>query len=226
MVGNEINIIVESFDKNNNSSILIDKKEQLNTSITSVSVNFTTPNDVEKIRIYFCTEDRAQSSFYITELSLYNASVYYPWEPCPEDTDKQIGTKLDNNRLSVFNTLTNNNAYRAIYESENQYYIRSEYIVPAVVSQTDFDSAYNNLSNRVTQLETKVAQLETKYNQLETKYNQLETKYNQLETKHNQLETKHTNEVNAINTELTNIKARLLALETPGLPTPPSWPTE
>lgn len=212
MAGNEINIIVESFDKNNNSSILIDKKEQLNTSITSVSVNFTTPNDVEKIRIYFCTEDRAQSSFYITELSLYNASVYYPWEPCPEDTDKQIGTKLDNNRLSVFNTLTNNNAYRAIYESENQYYIRSEYIVPAVVSQTDFNSAYNNLSNRVTQLETKVTQLETKYSQLETKYNQLETK--------------HTNDVNAINAELTNIKARLLALETPEQPTPPSGQTE
>ncbi len=224
--GDEINIMVESIDKDGKTSIIVDEKKQLNTSITTVSINFKTLNDTEELKVYYCTEDRQQSNFYITELSLYNSSVYYPWELCLEDVDKQMNTKLDNNRLSVFNTLMDNNNYKAIYESENQYYIRADYIEPAVVSQENYNNAFNNLSNRVTQLETKNTQLETKYNNLETKHNNLETKYNTLEAKYTALETKHNNEISAINAELTSIKARLLALETPAQPTPPSEPTE
>ena len=117
-------------------------------------------NDTKKLEIHLLTTDaRVVRKVYVTELSLYNSSVYYPWELCPDDVDKQMNTKLDNSRTSVFNTLTDNGRFQAIYESENQYYIRAAYITPAIVEKTVFDA-----------LQTKVTELETQLNNLKTQY--------------------------------------------------------
>ena len=145
--------------------------------------------DTEKIIIQVLTKNKSRCISYVTELSLYNSSVYYPWELCPEDVDKQMNTKLDNNRTSVFNTLTNNGSFQAIYESENQYYIRAAYITPTIVEKTVFDT----LSNKVTTLENKCSSLETQYNTLSNKYNNLETQYNTLSDKYNDLEKRIAN---------------------------------
>ena len=184
-----IRIVIKSINSKNESINLFDEERDLNTSISTISVPFTTNNDTEKIIIQVLTKNKSRCISYVTELSLYNSSVYYPWELCPEDVDKQMNTKLDNNRTSVFNTLTNNGSFQAIYESENQYYIRAAYITPTIVEKTVFDT----LSNKVTTLENKCSSLETQYNTLSNKYNNLETQYNTLSDKYNDLEKRIAN---------------------------------
>jgi hypothetical protein len=80
-----------------------------------------------------------------------------------------MNTKLDNSRLSVFDTLMDNGNYKAIYESGNQYYIRSEYITPAVAAASD-----------LTTLRNTVAQLSTQLNTLQSHYTTLQSNYNSL----------------------------------------------
>ena len=117
-------------------------------------------NDTKKLEIHLLTTGaKVTKKVYVTELSLYNSSVYYPWELCPDDVDKQMNTKLDNSRTSVFNTLTDNGRFQAIYESENQYYIRAAYITPTIVEKTVFDA----LQTKVTELETQLTNLKTQY---------------------------------------------------------------
>ena len=153
-------IKIVSLNENGIATTIIEDDYSLGTNITSVSVPFTTLNDTKKLEIHLLTTDaRVVRKVYVTELSLYNSSVYYPWELCPDDVDKQMNTKLDNSRTSVFNTLTDNGRFQAIYESENQYYIRAAYITPAIVEKTVFDA-----------LQTKVAELETQLNNLKTQY--------------------------------------------------------
>ena len=153
-------IKIVSLNGNGTATTIIEDDYSLGTNITSVSVPFTTLNDTKKLEIHLLTTDaRVVRKVYVTELSLYNSSVYYPWELCPDDVDKQMNTKLDNSRTSVFNTLTDNGRFQAIYESENQYYIRAAYITPAIVEKTVFDA-----------LQTKVAELETQLNNLKTQY--------------------------------------------------------
>ena len=153
-------IKIVSLNENGRATTIIEGDYSLGTSITSVSVPFTTLNDTKKLEIHLLTTDaRVIRKVYVTELSLYNSSVYYPWELCPDDVDKQMNTKLDNSRTSVFNTLTDNGRFQAIYESENQYYIRAAYITPAIVEKTVFDA-----------LQTKVTELETQLNNLKTQY--------------------------------------------------------
>jgi tRNA U34 5-carboxymethylaminomethyl modifying GTPase MnmE/TrmE len=154
---------------------------------------------------------RSNRDIYVTELSLYNSSVYYPWELCPEDIDKQMNTKLDNSRLSVFNTLMDNGNFKAIYESENQYYIRSEYITPEVATA----SAVQELQKTITNMQNTITQSQNAITQLQNANTQLQNANTQLQNTITQLQTKHTNEINAINLELTNIKNRLTALENP-----------
>ena len=153
-------IKIVSLNESRETTTIIEDDYSLGTSITSVSVPFTTLNDTEKLEIHLLTTDaKATKKVYVTELSLYNSSVYYPWELCPDDVDKQMNTKLDNSRTSVFNTLTNNGEFQAIYESENQYYIRAAYITPTIVEKTVFDA----LQTKVTELETQLINLKTQY---------------------------------------------------------------
>lgn len=153
-------IKIVSLNGNGTATTIIEDDYSLGTSITSVSVPFTTLNDTEKLEIHLLTTDtKVTKKVYVTELSLYNSSVYYPWELCPDDVDKQMNTKLDNSRTSVFNTLTNNGEFQAIYESENQYYIRAAYITPTIVEKTVFDV----LQTKVTELETQLTNLKTQY---------------------------------------------------------------
>ena len=153
-------IKIVSLNESGTATTIIEDDYSLGTSITSVSVPFTTLNDTEKLEIHLLTTDaRAIRKVYVTELSLYNSSVYYPWELCPDDVDKQMNTKLDNSRTSVFNTLTDNGRFQAIYESENQYYIRAAYITPTIVEKTVFDA----LQTKVTELETQLTNLKTQY---------------------------------------------------------------
>ena len=153
-------IKIVSLNENGIATTIIEDDYSLGTNITSVSVPFTTLNDTKKLEIHLLTTDaRVVRKVYVTELSLYNSSVYYPWELCPDDVDKQMNTKLDNSRTSVFNTLTDNGRFQAIYESENQYYIRAAYITPTIVEKTVFDA----LQTKVTELETQLADLKTQY---------------------------------------------------------------
>ena len=153
-------IKIVSLNENGTATTIIEGDYSLGTNITSVSVPFTTLNDTKKLKIYLLTTDaRVIRQVYVTELSLYNSSVYYPWELCPDDVDKQMNTKLDNSRTSVFNTLTDNGRFQAIYESENQYYIRAAYITPTIVEKTVFDA----LQTKVTELETQLTNLKTQY---------------------------------------------------------------
>ena len=153
-------IKIVSLNENGIATTIIEDDYSLGTNITSVSVPFTTLNDTKKLEIHLLTTDaRVVRKVYVTELSLYNSSVYYPWELCPDDVDKQMNTKLDNSRTSVFNTLTDNGRFQAIYESENQYYIRAAYITPTIVEKTVFDA----LQTKVTELETQLTNLKTQY---------------------------------------------------------------
>lgn len=160
--GTNIVIRINGTTAQGNTISLVNETRSLSGSISTNTISFKVHKGITQLSVYLGTQDRAYCSFYVTELSLYNSSVYYPWELCPDDIDKQMITKLDNDRTSVFNTLTDDGEFRAIYESNNQYYIRSEYIVPAVASQTDYDD------------------LNTKYNTLLNNYNTLSTRYNTL----------------------------------------------
>lgn len=174
--GTAISIRIASINDKGVSTDIVNTNESLTFNIQTIEVPFTTNNDTSKIIIYLCTQDRSYSSFLVTELSLYNTSVYYPWELCPEDIDKQMNTKLDNSRLSVFDTLMDNGNYKAIYESENQYYIRSEYITPAVAAASDLTT----LRNTVTQLSTQLSTLQNSYTTLQSRYTTLQSNYNSL----------------------------------------------
>ena len=167
--GTAISIRIVSIDDKGVSTDIVNINEPLTFNIQTIEVPFTTNNDTTKIIIYLCTQDKSYSSFFVTELSLYNTSVYYPWELCPEDIDKQMNTKLDNSRLSVFDTLMDNGNYKAIYESGNQYYIRSEYITPAVAAASDLAT----LRNTVAQLSTQLNTLQSHYTTLQSNYNSL-----------------------------------------------------
>ena len=159
-VAQNVLIKIVSLNENGAATTITEDDYGLGTSITSVSVPFTTLNDTKKLEIHLLTTNaRVIRKVYVTELSLYNSSVYYPWELCPDDVDKQMSTKLDNSRTSVFNTLTDNGRFQAIYESENQYYIRAAYITPTIVEKTVFDA----LQTKVTELETQLANLKTQY---------------------------------------------------------------
>ena len=198
--GTNISIKIYSINKDGQRTALIDTTKQVNTSITSISVPFTTSNDTEKISVYIGTQNRKKCLFYISELSLYNSSVYYPWEACPDDVNNQMNIKLDNNRLSVFNTLTDNNAYKAIYESNNQYYIRSEYITPAVAKQDDFAA-----------LQTEVSTLKSTHT---TDKNAINTNITNLQTRLSTLETTHSSDKNTMSTNISNLQTKLSTLET------------
>lgn len=174
--GTAISIRIASIDDRGVSTDILNVSKSLTFNIQTIEVPFTTNNDTTKIIIYLCTQDRSYSSFLVTELSLYNTSVYYPWELCPEDIDKQMNTKLDNSRLSVFDTLMDNGNYKAIYESGNQYYIRSEYITPAVAAASDLTT----LRNTVTQLSTQLNTLQNNYTTLQSRYTTLQSSYNSL----------------------------------------------
>jgi hypothetical protein len=175
--GTAISIRIASINDKGVSTDIVNINEPLTFDIKTIEVPFTTNNDTSKIIIYLCTQDRSHSSFFVTELSLYNTSVYYPWELCPDDIDKQMNTKLDNNRISVFNTLTNNGEIRAIYESENQYYIRAEYITPAVASSSDLAT----LQTTINQLAKQLSTLQSSYTALQNSYNSLQSKVDALE---------------------------------------------
>ena len=184
--GQNISIRIVSTNASGTATDLINTSEALTSSIQTIEIPFTTNNDTTKLTVYLSTQDRAYCSFYVTELSLYNSSVYYPWELCPEDVDKQMNTKLDNDRISVFNTLTDDGSFRAIYESENQYYIRSEYIVPAVASSqtvTSLQTALTQLQNTVSQLSTQLSTLQTSYNTLQNRYSTLQSSYSSLQSR-------------------------------------------
>lgn len=199
-----IRIIIKSINENNITTNLIDEEHNLNTSITTVSVPFTTNNETEKIIVQVLTKNRTRCLSYVTELSLYNSSVYYPWELCPDDVDKQMNTKLDNNRLSVFNTIMDNGNFKAIYESENQYYIRSEYITPAVAEKSALDA----LSNKVSALETQYNTLLTQHNALQEQHNTLQGQYNTLQGQYNTLQGQYI-------ADIKRLEDRITALEKP-----------
>ena len=203
--GSNISIRVESINKSNQSTYLVNTAETLTASIQTIEVPFTTNNDTNKIRVYLCTQDRTYCSFYVTELSLYNSSVYYPWELCPEDVDKQMGTKLDNNRTSVFNTLMDNGNYKALYESNNQYYIRAEYITPELATQADLET----LKQTVTQLSTKLTTLQNNYTTLQNSYTTLNNSYTTLNTRYTTLQNSYT----TLNTRYTNLQNSYTSLE-------------
>ncbi len=197
--GTAISIRIASIDDRGVSTDIVNVSESLTFNIQTIEVPFTTNNDTTKIIIYLCTQDRSYSSFLVTELSLYNTSVYYPWELCPEDIDKQMNTKLDNSRLSVFDTLMDNGNYKAIYESGNQYYIRSEYISPAVASSqtvTSLQTALTQLQNTVSQLSTQLSTLQTNYNTLQNRYTTLQSNYTSLQSRVALLEAYYPNNPN------------------------------
>ena len=204
---------IVSIDSSGRSTELVNKGTAITSAIQTIEIPFTTSNDTNKIVIYLCTEERVYGSFYITELSLYNASVYYPWEPCPEDVDKQMSTKLDNSRSSVFNTLTNNGEYKAIYESNGQYYIKAEYIYPEVVSKTTYDQLVTDYNN-----------LKTDYNNLKTDYNNLKTDYNNLKTDYNEFKKTYETEKQNINNLVNSLIKRIEDLE--NADSGPEGPTE
>ena len=120
--------------------------------------------------------------------------MYYPWELCPEDVDKQMGTKLDNNRISVLNTLMDNGNYKALYESNNQYYIRAEYITPELATQADLET----LQQTVTQLSTKLTTLQNNYTTLQNSYTTLNNNYTTLQNSYTTLNTRYTNLANRV----------------------------
>lgn len=219
--GRSVRIVIESINDKGQIKNLIDTNCDVSTTITTATVSFTTENDTEQLRINVLTRDRNRSLIYVTELSLYNSSVYYPWELCPDDVDKQMNTKLDNSRTSVFNTLTNNGNFKAIYESENQYYVRAEYITPTVAEKTALDALANkvdsmdkNNGSNNSNVNKKITELETKITTLETKVQTLETQYNTLSQKHNTDITNLTNTISAL-------EKRIAALENPSGGNPP-----
>lgn len=215
--GKYTTVRIISVNSENRTTDIINTTYELNTSISTIEVPFTTLNDTEKIRVYVGTQRRGYCYLYITELSLYNSSVYYPWELCPEDVDKQINTKLDNNRISVFNTLTDNNKYKAIYESEGQYYIRSEYLIPEVASMTDL----NSVTNLINQANSTISVLQSAISILQDRLSISESKYNTLETKHVALESAYETKVAELTKSINDLTKRVEDLEANNKPESP-----
>ena len=214
--GRYTTVRIISVDNKNKTTDIINTAYELSTDISTIEVPFTTLNDTEKIKIYLGTQRRSYCYFHMTELSLYNSSVYYPWELCPEDVDKQINTKLDNNRISVFNTLTDNNKYKAIYESEGQYYIRAEYLVPEVASMTDLNSAMNVINqanSSISVLQNDIKTLQERLSISESKYNALESKHDTLKTSFNSLNSAYESKVAELTESINNLTKRIEALE-------------
>lgn len=215
--GRYTTVRIISVDDKNKTTDIINTTYELSTDISTIEVPFTTLNDTEKIQIYLGTQRRSYCYFYMTELSLYNSSVYYPWELCPEDVDKQINTKLDNNRMSVFNTLTDNNKYKAIYESEGQYYIRTEYLVPEVASMTDLNSAMNLIN----QANSSISVLQSDINTLQNRLSISESKYSALESKHDTLKSAYESKIAELTESINNLTKKIEALEANNKPEPP-----
>ena len=207
--GRYTTVRIISVDGKNKTTDIINTTYELSTDISTIEVPFTTLNNTEKIQIYLGTQRRSYCYFYMTELSLYNSSVYYPWELCPEDVDKQINTKLDNNRTSVFNTLTDNNKYKAIYESEGQYYIRSEYIVPEIVTKAEFKS----VSDSIKQFTDTISIMQNDINVLQERLSISELKYNILESKHNTLESAYESKIAELTKSINDLTKRIEDLE-------------
>ena len=227
--GRNISVKITSIDNKNKSTILVDKSYELQSNVSTIEASFVTKNDTEKIIVYIGTQRRSLCYFYITELSLYNSSVYYPWELCPEDIDKQMNTKLDNSRLSVFNTLVDNGAYKAIYESKGQYYIRTEYMVPEVPTRaelTEFVNKVNQIVLTCTTIKNDIAILQSTVSALGTKLNELESKYNTLQDKYNQLDSKHNTDIIVLTESISSLIKRVEKLENPGQPNNPESPTK
>ena len=225
--GRSIAVRIISVDSKNKTTDIINTAYELNTNISTIEVPFTTLNDTEKIRIYLGTQRRTTCCFFATELSLYNSSVYYPWELCPEDVDKQINTKLDNNRASVFNTFTNNNDYKAIYESEGQYYIRAEYIVPEVVSIDDFNlikDLVNRTDTSILTLQEDIRVLQERLTISKSNFNNLESKFETLKSNFNNLSSVYETKVAELTTSINNLTKRIEALEANNKPESPESP--
>lgn len=205
--GTQINIGIYSEDSKGNTDIILETTDVLTTSIGTVDVPFKTLDNTERLYIYIGTQSRANCKFYITDLSLYNSSVYYPWELCPDDVEKQMNAKLDNTRSSVFNTLMDNGSYQAFYESNNQYYVRAEYISPEITLKSDFDSLSEKLLSLENQnLLSKYNTLINNYNTLTNNYNSLINSYNSLTNKYNTLESNYNNLINTISSLESRIK--------------------
>lgn len=205
--GSNINIkIIETYE-DGSEKIIANENKALSSNISTITVPFITSEQVNGLTVSLSTESNRRCSFNVTELSLYNSSLLYPWELCPDDVDKQINNKIDNNRLAIFNTLTDYNNYKAIYESNSQYYIRSEYIVPAVASADDL----NTINTTLTQ------GLANTNNDLTTKYNDLLNKYNNLLNQYNNLNNSYT----ALSNTVTNLIYRIETLENNSGPTFP-----
>jgi hypothetical protein len=196
--GNKLKVTITSINDRDEETEVENESITLNNEITSVSVPFKTLNDTMKLKVYIGTQNNRRCWFYVTELSLYNSAVYYPWEPCPDDVNNQMNVKLDNDRASVFNTLTDNNSYKAIYESGNQYYIRAEYITPAVAAKDDFDE----LEKTVTQLSNTHATDKTNINKNIT----------DLQSQITTLSNTHSTDKTNINKSITNLQNSYSAL--------------
>ena len=215
--GRSISVKITSIDNRNQSTVIVDSSHELNTSVSTIEVPFVTLNDTKKIAVYIGTQRRSSCCFYATELSLYNSSVYYPWELCPEDVDKQINNKLDNSRASVFNTFTNNNDYKAIYESEGQYYIRAEYIVPEVATKENLSM----LSNKIKYIEQLNLTLQNNVVELQNSISTLSSQCSALETLYFNLQSKYNSDMTNLNNTIANLTERIAALEKPTDPEPP-----
>ena len=184
--GRTIKVKIDSIDEQGRTTTIVNNDEEIGAEPTSVSIQFKTRDDSVKLVVYIGTQDKAYCVYYVTELSLYNSAVMYPWELCPEDVDKQIVGKLDNDRLSVFNTMTNNGAYKAIFESNNQYYIRAAYITPTVVDKETYDLLVNRVLALENQnLNNKLTQLQNNYNALQNTLIALENRISALENSNN-----------------------------------------
>ena len=214
--GRNISVRIISIDNRNRSTVIVDSSHELSTSVSTIEVPFVTLNDTEKITVYIGTQRRSLCRFYATEWSLYNSSVYYPWELCPEDIDKQINNKLDNSRASVFNTFTSNNSYKAIYESEGQYYIRAEYIVPEVATVSELlglSDRVDQVANNFSTLQTDIEVLQNRLAISESKYSALESRFNTLESKHNTLQSAYDTKIAELTGLINSLTSRIEKLE-------------
>lgn len=177
------NAVVRIDSLSDTDKVTIVRKDcEIKNSVTIISVPFRTLEDTKDLLVSINTKEETYGFFYITELSLYNSSVYYPWEPCSDDINKQMDSKLDNKRASVFNALTDYGNFKALYESNNQYYIRSQYIIPEVLSKSEFSSFINN---EIQELGTKCANLEALCKTLSNTIASLEARIWALENSNN-----------------------------------------
>ena len=114
--GSCIYIKISSIDENNELTTLFNKVISIyDEECAAITCGFTTLSNTNKIQVLIGVDPQFYSEFYITELSLYNTSNYYPWELSPEDTQEIIDNKLNNDHLSVFNALTRNGTMEGIY---------------------------------------------------------------------------------------------------------------